>query len=349
MKKFVVSTNKPYDIIIGNDILKNSGQYISQIKKPCKACIITDSTVNKIYAQVLFTSLMEAGYQTSKIVFPAGEHSKNLTTYSNIMEALADEGITRSDFIIALGGGVVGDMAGFVASTYMRGISYIQIPTTFLAAVDSSVGGKTGINLLSGKNLAGSIWQPSMVISDYKTFDSLPSDRLLDGVAEAIKNSTVAEGRLIEHIIARNYEFVIERCVSIKKSVVEADEYDRGLRQILNFGHTIGHGIEKLSLYSISHGHAIAQGMIVEARAAYKMGLTSTDISEELSDILSSQGFSLEVPYSVDDIYHFALMDKKIDRDQITLIVPDSIGKCHLQKISLSELRNFIALGLNKK
>lgn len=348
MKKFVVSTKNPCNIIIGRDILKDSGQLIADEFKPCRVCLITDSTVNKIYAQVVFTSLMEAGFQTSKIVFPAGEHSKNLNTYSNIMEALAEEGITRSDLIIALGGGVVGDMVGFIASTYMRGISYIQIPTTFLAAIDSSVGGKTAINLLSGKNLAGSFWQPSMVLSDYKTFDSLPDEKLLDGVAEAVKNAAVAESSLVNHIINRNYEYVIERCVSIKKSIVEADEFDRGMRQILNFGHTIGHGIEKLSLYSISHGHAIAQGMIVEALAAYRHGLTTADISPKLLEILSLQGFSLGVPYSVDDIYQFALMDKKIDGDRITLIVPDSFGKCHLQKLPLSQLKSYIALGLNK-
>lgn len=348
MKKFVVSTTTPYDIIIGKDLIKDAGVYIHTCIPPCKVCVITDSTVNNIYAQVLLTSLMEHGYQTSKIVFPSGEHSKNLSTYSNILEALADEGLTRSDAIIALGGGVVGDMAGFVAAIYMRGIPYVQIPTTYMSAIDASVGGKTGINLLCGKNLAGAFWQPAMVLCDYKTFDSLPPVKLMDGIAEAVKSAVVSEETLIEHIKANNYEYVIARCVSIKKSVVEADERDIGLRQLLNFGHTVGHGIEKLSAFSISHGQAVAKGMVVEARAAYKSNLTNVDISASLTEILTEMGFDLSVTYTADDLYHYALMDKKISGDKITMVVPEFIGKCRLQKISLSELRKFIELGLEK-
>lgn len=346
MKKFVVSTNNPYDILIGKNLLKDAGAYISQCIPPCHAYVITDSTVNSIYSQVVMTSLMEHGYRVSKVVFPSGEHSKNLNTYSNILEALAGESINRSDCIIALGGGVVSDMAGFTAATYMRGIPYVQIPTTYMSAIDASIGGKTGINLLSGKNLVGAFWQPSLVLCDCKTFDSLPADKLQDGIAEAVKCAAVAEDSLIPPILERNYEYVIERCVSIKKSVVEVDERDMGLRQILNFGHTIGHGLEKLSAFSVSHGQAVAKGMVVEARAAYKLGLTDTDISGELIEILASQGFDLSVQYSLDELYHFALMDKKIFGDKITMVIPEAIGKCRLQKITLSELKKFIKLGL---
>lgn len=348
MKKFVVSTTNPYDIIIGQDLIKDAGVYINTCIPPCKICVITDSTVNSIYAQVLLTSLMEHGYQTSKIVFPSGEHSKNLSTYSNILEALADEGLTRSDAIIALGGGVVGDLAGFAAATYMRGIPYVQIPTTYMSAIDASIGGKTGINLLCGKNLAGAFWQPAIVLCDYKTFDTLPAVKLMDGIAEAVKSAVVAEETLIDHIKDNDYEYVIERCVSIKKSVVEADERDLGLRQLLNFGHTVGHGIEKLSSFWISHGQAVAKGMVIESRAAYELGLAATDISETLSDLLTEMGFDLSVEYHADELYHYALMDKKISGDKITMVIPESIGKCRLQKISLSELRRFIEAGLKK-
>ncbi|MGF6376368.1 3-dehydroquinate synthase [Clostridiales Family XIII bacterium PM5-7] len=346
MKKFVVATKHPYDVIIGNDILKNAGEYIRACLPPCKLCIVTDSTVNSIFGQVVTTSLIEHGYQISKVVFPPGEHAKNLNTYSNIVEALADEGITRSDAIVSLGGGVVGDLAGFAAATYMRGIPYIQLPTTYLSAIDASVGGKTGLNLMSGKNLAGAFWQPSLVLIDYKTFDSLPPLRLLDGVAEAVKSAAISEASLVEPIASGNYEYVIERCLSIKKSVVEADELDKGLRQLLNFGHTIGHGIEKMSSFSVSHGQAVAKGMVVEAKAAFAMGLTATDISGYLSEILEDAGFNLSVPYSVEQLYRYALMDKKIAGDQIAMVVPERFGKCKLQKISLSELKQFIALGL---
>lgn len=349
MKKFLLSTGSPYEVIIGKDFLANVGTYIkNRLPLPCKLCVITDSNVNTLYAQSVLQSLKEQGYTTSKIVFPAGEHSKNLTTYLNIMEALADEGFTRSDGLIALGGGVVGDLVGFAAATYLRGIAYVQIPTTYMAAVDSAVGGKTSINLQNGKNLAGAIWQPSLVLCDYNTFDTLPIEKRLDGLAEAVKSAVVSDERLLNHIKLRDFEYVIERCISIKKSFVEADERDYGLRQILGFGHTVGHGLEKLSSYTIPHGEAVAAGMVVEARAAYKMGLTQTDISKELTEILTSLGFHLDIKYSAAEIYHYALMDKKISGDHITMIIPDAIGKCRLQKISLSDLLRFLEEGLQE-
>ena len=348
MKKYVISTSKEYNILIGNDLIKSTGQFISECIPLCKICVITDSTVNNLYFEKVSKSLAKSGYKICKIVFPAGEHSKTLSTFSNVLEALADEGLTRTDAIVALGGGVVGDIAGFAAATYMRGIPYVQIPTTYLSAIDSSVGGKTGINLLCGKNLAGAFWQPALVICDYDTFTTLPDLKIMDGISEAIKHAVVSDATLINHIICSDYEYVIGRCVSIKKSVVEADERDIGIRQLLNFGHTVGHGIEKLSAFSVSHGQAIAKGMVVEACAAYKMGLTKTDISGELKNILTKLGFDLSVPYDSAQIYHYALMDKKIAGDKISLVIPDSIGKCHLQKLELTQLQKFIELGLEK-
>jgi len=347
MKKFLLTTENPYEVLIGKEILDDAGAYIKEVlPAPRKLCVITDSNVNTFYAQRLLESLKEQGFHTSKIVFPAGERAKNLTTYLNIMEALAGEGFTRSDALVALGGGVAGDLVGFAAATYLRGISYVQIPTTYMAAVDAAVGGKTSINLQNGKNLAGAIWQPALVLCDCSTFDTLPDKNRLDGLAEAVKSAVVSDASLLTQIEAANYEYVIERCISIKKSFVEVDERDYGLRQILGFGHTVGHGLEKLSSYSISHGQAVAAGMVVEARAAYKMGLTPTDVSGELSHILSRLGFDLHIRYSAEEIYHHALMDKKINGDHITLVIPDTIGKCRLQKISLSDLLRFLQLGL---
>lgn len=346
MKKFAVSTARPYEIIIGSDIIRDAGYYFRQVIKPCRVCIVTDSRVSRLYAGALSTSLRERGYSVYTVVFPGGEHSKNINTYSSILEALGDDGFTRSDVIAALGGGVTGDIAGFAAATYMRGIRYIQIPTTYLAAIDASVGGKTGVNLLRGKNLAGAFWQPSLVICDYKAFETLPREKLLDGVAEAVKNAAVSDRSLLRHIKESNYNYVIERCVSIKKSIVEADEMDTGLRRLLNFGHTIGHGIEKLSAFSVSHGPAVAKGMVAEARAAYRTGLTDTDISGELSCVLSGFGFDLSVNYSAEDLYTCALTDKKIAGDRITVTVPEYLGKCRLKKITLGELRDFIRLGV---
>ena len=268
MKKFTVSTSTPYDILIGHDLISKIGEFLKPVFSPRHVCVITDSTVNGLYAQVVMSSLIESGYQTSKILFPSGEHSKNLTTYSNILEALADEGLTRSDLVLALGGGVVCDLAGFAAGTYMRGINYVVVPTTLQASIDTAIGGKTGINLLGGKNLAGVFWQPSLVVCDSKIYETLPNEILLEGIAEATKNAVIAEAGLLDQIRKHNYEYVIERCISIKKSLVEADERETSLRQLLNFGHTIGHGIEKLSSYTVTHGQAVAKGMIAEARGS---------------------------------------------------------------------------------
>ncbi len=341
MKKFEISTSHPYDICIGEGIMSESGDLISQVLEPCKIAIITDTNVNGLYSQVFLTSLIEKGFEVSKIIFPAGEHSKNLTTYGNLLEALADEGISRSDAIAALGGGVVGDISGFAAATYMRGIKYVQIPTTYISSIDASVGGKTGINLLSGKNLAGAFWQPSMVICDPKVFESLPSEQLLEGVSEAIKMGICSDGSLIPKVLKNDYLYVIERAVSIKKSIVEADELDTGLRQILNFGHTVGHCIEKASSYSISHGQAVAKGMAAEAKACAAMGFTSEDVYDEIVSILTEAGFDLSIPYSAEELYSYALLDKKISYGKITVTVPDRIGQSHLSKISLLDLKVF--------
>lgn len=346
MKKFTICASSTYDVITGHDIVKDAGAYIREVLEPCRLCIITDSTVNSMYSQVLLTSLIESGFQTSKIVFPPGEHSKNLSTYTNILEALADEGITRSDAIIALGGGSVGDIAGFAAATYMRGIRYIQIPTTYEAAVDAAYGGETGLNLMSGKNLVGAFWQPSLVLCDYGYFDTLPEERLKDGAAEAMKFAVIAESSLADHILAKDYPYVVERCISIKKSLIETDERCYGLRQILGFGHTIGQAVEKLSAYGLPHGHAVAIGMVAESKAAFRTGLTGVDISGELADIFARLGFDTQCCYPVDEIYNLAVMDKKIFGDKISVVVPERFGKCSLHRISISALKEYIREGL---
>ncbi|XVG95886.1 3-dehydroquinate synthase [Eubacteriales bacterium KG125] len=341
MKKYEISTANPYNIYVAEGILSNSGKLINEILEPCKIAIITDTNVNGLYSQVFITSLIEHGFEVSKIIFPSGEHSKNINTYSNLLEALADEGISRSDAIAALGGGVVGDISGFAAATYMRGIKYIHIPTSFVASIDSSIGGKTGINLLSGKNLAGAFWQPSLVICDPKVLETLPEPQLFEGVAEAIKIGITSDSGLINKVLEHEYTYVIERAISIKKSIVEADERDVGLRQILNFGHTIGHCIEKASSYNISHGNAVAKGMAAEAKASALMGFTSQETADEIAEILEKAGFDLSIDYKLDDLYHYALLDKKISMGKITIVVPNKVGQCHLAKISVPELRAF--------
>lgn len=343
MKKITIQTKHPCDVIIESGGLEKLGRHVNtKFISPRKVCVITDSNVGPLYGDVVLESLEKQGFDAFKIMFPAGEHSKNLTTYANILESLAESEITRSDVILGLGGGVVGDLTGFIAGTYMRGVEYVHVPTTVLASIDSSIGGKTAVNSLSGKNLVGLIWQPSLVVTDPNTFDTLPERNLRDGLAEALKSAIISDSGLISYIGTDNYEYVIERCISIKKSLVEVDEMDTGLRQILNYGHTIGHGIEKITSYNVSHGEAVAKGMIGEARACHRLGYSSTDISGELSRILEGLGFDTSLDYDPQVLYEHALKDKKIRDGQINIIVPEVIGKCSLKKLPLEELKEFM-------
>ncbi len=352
MKRFKVSTSSSYEVILDHGLLGNAGNLISQLGFPeststlNKIALITDSTVGELYAGDIISDLRSAGFDVYKILFPAGEHSKNLNTYSNILESLADVGMSRSDMVLALGGGVVMDIAGFAAGTYLRGIRYAAIPTTFQAAMDAAIGGKTGVNLLKGKNLAGVFWQPSLVLCDLDILSSSSEEGLTEGLAEAIKCAAISDGSLLKAIEKGDLPYILERCISIKKSLIEADERGSNLRQLLDFGHTIGHGIEKLSSYNISHGEAIAMGMVIEARGAWLTGLTSSDISGDLSEILSSLGFNLSPSYEGEELYQAALSDEKISGGMIAMTIPESMGKATIKKISLGQLRDLIAAGV---
>ena len=273
MNTIQVKASKEYSVIIGNNILPNFGSYVASVTKAQKAVIISDDNVWPLYGDTLMKQLEQANLCALSYVFPAGEESKNAVTYLSIQNFLAENRITRSDVLIALGGGVVGDMTGFVAATYLRGISYIQVPTTLLAMVDSSVGGKTAIDLPAGKNLVGSFYQPEVVICDIDTLHTLPKNVFRDGCAEIIKYAILYDNTLFEHLhqhgLLFDREAVISRCITWKRDVVSADEFDRGARQKLNFGHTIGHSIETLSNFSISHGSAVSIGMAIVARSAF--------------------------------------------------------------------------------
>ena len=346
METLEITSKHPYNVVIGSGIIKDTGKLLREIAKPCKVCIITDSNVNGIFSQVVISSLIEAGFQTSKILFPAGEHSKNINTYTQIVTALTEERMNRQDIIIALGGGVVGDVAGFVAATYMRGIRYVYVPTTPLAAIDGSIGGKTALNLPTGKNLIGAFWHPSLVICDYNAYSSLPESVIMDGLAEGLKSAVISDSSLLPHIETRDFKYILSRCLSLRKSFVEADQEDTGIRQMLDFGHTIGHAIERLSCYNISHGQALAKGMIAEAKGAFALGLTNHDISGQLEYILKGLGFDTSLNYSPQLIYEHALIDKKICHSTISVIAPMTIGKCTLQKLPLANFHQFLEASL---
>lgn len=339
-----------YDIDISYNSLALIGEKLKKISKACTVAVITDDKVAPLYLNCVKDSLKESGFETCNFIFKNGEESKNINTFSDILEFLAQSRITRSDIIIALGGGVVGDMAGFCAAVYLRGIKFVQLPTTLLANVDSSVGGKTAIDLKAGKNLAGCFYQPSYVMCDYKTTETLDPSVFSDGMAEVIKYGVIFDKELFNLVkdgkAKNDIEYVIKRCIELKRDVVEKDEQDRGVRQLLNFGHTVGHSIEKCSGFAVTHGSAVAIGMVIAARAAYKIGWVKDDCSKEIAKANKSYNLPTETQFSAKELAKVAYNDKKRAGNSISVVIPQELGHCILKKISVSELENFIEMGL---
>lgn len=332
-----------YQIKIGKDILKNTGTEVSNIISPCKAAIISDSNVFPLYGETVSKSLENAGFSVSEYVFPAGEKSKNLTTYAKILDFLAGVPLSRNDIIIALGGGVTGDMAGFCAATYLRGIKYVQIPTTILAACDSSVGGKTAVDLDCGKNLVGAFHQPSLVLCDTDTFKTLDKKQISCGYSEIIKYGMISDKELFESLFCNNadIEKILSVCVKIKSGIVERDEKESGERKLLNFGHTLGHAVEKHSDFSLTHGDAVSVGMMMICKISEKLGLCE-NITPKLSQLLKKYSLPLEYDISKKDMLKLVSNDKKAAGDTITLVVPQEIGKCVLKKATFEQLSEML-------
>lgn len=346
MKKVQVSASNNYEILIEKGSLELSGVLVSSVFKNCNVALITDDIVNKLYAPIVESSLKESGFNVVKFVFPHGEESKSIEVWSRIQSFLAENHISRKDIIVALGGGVVGDMAGFVASTYLRGISFVQIPTTLLAMVDSSVGGKTAVDLPQGKNLVGTFWQPSLVIIDTNALLTLTEDQFADGAAEVIKYGAIFNkdffNGLENGIDIEKIDYVVEECVKMKRDIVHDDEFDRGNRQLLNFGHTIGHAIEMFSNFSISHGKAVAMGMALVSKSSWALGLSTENCYPIIEKTLLNNNLPVECPYSSEELMEAATRDKKISGSSITLVIPRKIGECYLHKIPLSTLFSFM-------
>ena len=337
-KTIHVEASKNYDIFIGRDILAGLGGFIRPLLGECRLAVLTDSNVDALYGEKLMGYLCAAGYKACKYVIPAGEASKCAENLLAFLNYLAGEQITRSDAIIAFGGGVVGDLGGLSASLFLRGIKYVQVPTTLLAAVDSSVGGKTAIDIPAGKNLVGSFYQPSLVCCDTALMDTLPREIYRDGCAEVIKYGVILDRGLYGLLQTPpfNRETVVARCVEIKRDVVQQDEFDNGIRGLLNFGHTFGHAIEKLSNFGVSHGEAVAKGMVIAARIAPLCDLC--DIADELSALLVRYGFDITCAYSADEVYKALLSDKKRRGGTITVVLPRTLGDCMLVKLPVEEL-----------
>lgn len=350
MRTVHINASTQYDILIGNGILTQLGCLLKDISHAEKVAIVSDSNVWPLYGKTVMESVTEAGFNGVSYVFEAGESNKNGNIYLSLLNFLAENEMTRSDLLIALGGGVVGDMTGFAAATYLRGVDYIQIPTTLLAAVDSSIGGKTAIDLPAGKNLAGVFYQPKLVLCDLNTLNTLPDDIFRDGCAEVIKYAILYDKNLFSHLQEHGSDFkreyVISRCVELKRDVVAEDEYDRGSRQKLNLGHTIGHAIEKCSNYLISHGKAVATGMAIISRCANQQGLCDDETNNAIHHILKQFGLPTETTYSPFELLQAALSDKKRSGAFVNLIIPRQISYCEIIKYPVEQLCSFIEAGL---
>ena len=350
MKTVTVRASRTYDILIDKGLLSRVGEHLSALHPaPAKVMIVTDDTVNALWADPVEKSLVASGYTVFRFVFPHGEESKSTETLVSLWNALARAGLTRTDLIVALGGGVVGDMAGFAAATYLRGIEFLQCPTTLLSMVDSSVGGKTGVDLEAGKNLCGAFYQPIGVLCDTNALSTLPAATFADGCAEVIKYGYIGNPALLallEKPFADDPDEVIAMCVSDKRDVVEEDEHDHGSRQLLNLGHTSGHAIEGCSHFEISHGSAVAIGMLLMARAAVKKGLCEADVPAHMEKLLRAYHLPVDCPFTAKELVRIALSDKKRKGNSITLVLPLRVGKSRLHRISADELLDFFAAGL---
>ncbi|MEA4965183.1 MAG: 3-dehydroquinate synthase [Oscillospiraceae bacterium] len=350
MNTIHVSASRDYDVFVGRGLLGEAGARVAAVIPPCRAAILTDDTVDALYGAALTRSLQGAGYEVLKFVFPHGEASKCLSVFGAALNFLAEHQFSRTDLVVALGGGVVGDLAGFVAAVYLRGIPYVQIPTTLLAAVDSSVGGKTAVDLAAGKNLAGCFYQPSLVLCDPDTLASLPERTFREGCAEVIKCGVLLGEPLFSALertpIQDQLEDVIRACISYKRDLVEGDEFDRGDRQLLNLGHTIGHAVEAQSGYRLFHGECVAIGLAAVARAAHKMGLCSDETCGRIRALLEQTGLPTETACPADALFEICRSDKKIAAGRIRLVVPEAIGGCTLRPMALPELRDWIEKGI---
>lgn len=341
----VRGVKKPYEIIIGNDIFDIIPKKIKELTKAKTVVVITDDNVDKLYSDKVLKLLGDAGFNTLKFVFVHGEANKTMVTICDILEFLAENNVTRSDVIIALGGGIVGDVSGYAAASYLRGIDFIQVPTTFLASIDSSVGGKTGVNLKSGKNLAGAFYQPRLVVCDTKTFETLPEENFKEGVSEAIKYGVICDKGLFDMLLENentDIESIIQRCVSIKAQIVAEDEFDTGKRQLLNFGHTIGHAIEKATNFGVTHGIAVGIGMAIISKIGDSLGWSREDTHSQIIKCLENNNIPTNIDVKNEELLSAMLKDKKRNGDTINLVISEKIGNCVLKSIKVSELKDVL-------
>ncbi len=347
MQIITVNTAKKYDIYVGEKLLELSGKIIRERSNAKKAVIVTDDIVDKLYSQTLINSLLDSGFVVEKFVFLNGEKSKSHATLIALYDFLAQKNVTRTDLIVALGGGVVGDLAGFAAGTYLRGIDVVQIPTTLLAQTDSSIGGKTAVDICGGKNLVGVFKQPLCVITDINTLDTLSDDIFEDGMAEIIKYAMIKNKELFFRLLNENAKKflleIISQCINIKREIVENDEFDKGERMLLNFGHTLGHSIEKYGNFTqISHGKAVAIGMVMITKIAVAENLSSKAVLTELVKCLQKYNLPFNYKISKNALVEGFVNDKKRESDLINIIVCEDFGCGKIVKIPVKKLARLV-------
>ena len=353
MKIVQVEGDHPYQVRISRGLLSQAGRHVREVLgKARKAALLADDAVYRLYGGVVEQSLETAGLEVCHHTFPHGETQKTMTTWAGMVDFLAQNRFTRSDCVVALGGGVTGDLAGFAAAAYLRGVACVQIPTTLLAMVDSSVGGKTGFNLSQGKNLVGAFHQPCLVLCDPDTLFTLPPEVLADGAAESIKYGVLGDESLFDLLAGGDWlakaDDVIARCVAAKAELVAADEHDTGCRQLLNLGHTFAHAIEKCSHFAISHGHAVAIGMVYAARLSCRLGLCHSDVEQRIRRANQANGLPSSAAYSADELCAAALSDKKRMGDTLTFVLPHAIGQCGLHQASLREVPQWMKFAVEE-
>lgn len=334
--------DRSYDIIVGCRILRNLGETLRKRGMAGSLVIVTDSIVEKLWGQRILDGLQSSGICAEMMAFPAGEKSKKTEVVENLARGLVRKGADRKTILVALGGGVVGDISGFLASIFLRGVPYVGIPTTLLAQVDSSVGGKTGVDLPEGKNLLGTFYQPRFVFIDVSFLSTLPDEEFFNGLAEVIKYGVILDKEFFEFletmrakIVNRDEESlerIVSRCCALKRNVVVEDEKESGLRRILNFGHTIGHALEALSNYRLRHGHAIAIGMVTASYMATALGICPKEETERLEKVISSYNLPNRIPekFSPGDIVKKLKYDKKRYGKKLTWVLPSKIGAVEL-------------------
>ena len=331
-------SSKKYNIHIGKGILLQSGEIIKGLGFNGKLLIVTDDNVAPLYLENVENSIKDSGIETFHVILPNGEEHKNMESIMKIYEAAAKNNLNRKDMFVALGGGVIGDMTGFAAATFLRGVKYVQIPTTLLAQVDSSIGGKTGIDLPFGKNLVGAFCQPEAVIADSSVIKTLTDEHIASGMAEVIKSAFIRKKDFVDLLLnstdfEEDVEEFIIRSMNVKKEVVEIDEFEKYERMMLNFGHTLGHSIEKLMNFTgISHGQAVAIGMSLITK--------NTEVKVILDKILYKYNLKTEINIPVNKLIDAAKNDKKTVSDGINIVVVDKIGEAEIKKITFEEFYN---------